>query len=241
VSYLEITVFELRLKVFLYKDIEWEECAYRISKVIDTVLVEDKQLQEFHEKNCFKNYVFGGLAPFEKDRVYKKDHIYHIQLRTVDRGLAEYFNKNLEHFYNDYMNILSVEIKVLSKKYIDRLYCLTPIILKDYGAQGEKQGYWRSLFSIDFFERRIFENLIKKYNAFTGNKLSEDFELFTSIDLKNGKPIPFEYKGIKLLGDKADLTVNSNESAQNLAYFALGVGLGECNARGAGFINYKSI
>ena len=70
-------------------------------------------------------------------------------------------------------------------------------------------------------------------------KIDEDFDLYTMIELKNKKPIAMEYKNIKLLGDKVQIQVADNKRAQDLWYFALGVGLGEMNARGCGFLNYR--
>ena len=52
-------------------------------------------------------------------------------------------------------------------------------------------------------------------------------------------PVKIPYKNIHLLGDKIDLEIANNEMAQKLAYFALGVGLGENNSRSCGFVNYK--
>ena len=70
-------------------------------------------------------------------------------------------------------------------------------------------------------------------------KIDEDFDLYTVIELKNKKPVAMEYKSIKLLGDKVQIQVADNKRAQDLWYFALGVGLGEMNARGCGFLNYR--
>ncbi|WP_051280855.1 CRISPR-associated endoribonuclease Cas6 [Anaerovorax odorimutans] len=238
---MDITVYELRVKVYLYQNIKYDDCMREIAKLIDTVLAKKNKLRDFHEQNCFKNYVFGGFSPFESDKLYKKDGIYKFQLRTVNDKLVNYFSKRLEHFRNEYMNVLTIQIKKLSKKYINKIYSLTPIILKDYDNDSGKSGYWKTNFSVDYFQRRIIENLIKKYNAFTGEKLNEDFQMLSNLEFKNQSPIPFPYKNIKLLGDKTDLIIESNDAAQQLSYFALGVGLGECNARGAGFVNFKSL
>ena len=49
----------------------------------------------------------------------------------------------------------------------------------------------------------------------------------------------FTLKNIKLLGDKVRLAVLDDEKSQEMAYLSLGVGLGEMNSRGAGFVNYR--
>lgn len=93
--------------------------------------------------------------------------------------------------------------------------------------------------SLDEYERLLKENLIKKYNEFTNQKINEDFELYTYIKFINRKPIANLYKEkIKLLGDKISIKIADNNMAQELAYFALGTGLGTTNARGFGYCNY---
>lgn len=89
------------------------------------------------------------------------------------------------------------------------------------------------------FENQLKVNLIKKWNRFTGEKLSEDFSLYTLLEFLNETPVPMEYKSIKLLGDKIRLQIADNETAQKLAYMALGTGLLSMNSRGAGYVNYR--
>lgn len=48
-----------------------------------------------------------------------------------------------------------------------------------------------------------------------------------------------KYKNISLLGDKISFKVSENDMAQEISNFALGVGVGEINSRGFGFVNYR--
>ena len=75
-------------------------------------------------------------------------------------------------------------------------------------------GYWKAEMSLPEYEERLIVNLMKKYQSFTGEKIEDDVHLYDSILFKN-------------------------KMAQKLAYFALGVGLGENNSRSCGFVNYK--
>ena len=93
--------------------------------------------------------------------------------------------------------------------------------------------------SLEEFERRLFDNAVKKYNQYTGKKIDEDFQLYTNITFLNRKPIANQYKGIQLLGDKVNLKIADNAQAQELAYFLLGTGLCELNSRGYGYCNYR--
>ena len=64
-------------------------------------------------------------------------------------------------------------------------------------------------------------------------------EDFDQLFIINKTPVPMKYKNIKLLGDKVRLAVLDDEKSQEMAYLSLGVGLGEMNSRGAGFVNYR--
>lgn len=226
-------VYELRVKVYILKDIPLREILAKEAEYIDSALAKNERWLEYHETNRFKNYCFGGLYPIEKEGVYKKDNIYTVTVRTVDSNLAQYFSKVLRNHYTDSMKGLTVENRVLPRKVIGEIYSLTPVIQKSDG------GYWKNQMSLEEFERRLFDNAVKKYNQYTGKKIDEDFQLYTNITFLNRKPIANQYKGIQLLGDKVNLKIADNAQAQELAYFLLGTGLCELNSRGYGYCNYR--
>lgn len=228
----KVRVFEIKIKVYLLKDIPLSEILTKEAEYMDSALAQSEKWLEYHEINRFKNYCFGGMYQIEKDGVYKKDNIYTITVRTVDAELAQYFSKTLRNHYTDFIKGLTVENRVLPKKVIGEIYSLTSVIQKT-------GGYWKNQMSLEEFERRLFENAVKKYNQYTGKKIDEDFQLYTNITFLNRKPIANEYKGIRLLGDKMNLKIADNAQAQELAYFLLGTGLCEMNTRGYGYCNYR--
>ena len=144
-------------------------------------------------------------------------------------------SKVLANHYTETLKGLIVEKRIISKRFIEEIYTLTPAIQKN------DIGYWKDNYSVEQYEQRLFINAVKKYNAFTNSKLDEDFDLYTSIQFLNKKPVKFRYKGITLLGDKFDLKIADNKKAQELAYFLIGTGICEMNSRGAGYCNYKYI
>lgn len=231
----KICVFEIRIKVFLLQDIPLNALQSHISDYLDSAFGLDEELTVFHEENRYKLYSHSMLWPIEKEGVYKKDHIYTITIRTVDEKLARYFSEHLHNHYTEYMKGLTVENRLIPRKMIGELYTLTPVIMKN----GD--GYWKNSMSLADFERRLFENAVKKFNQFTGEKMNEDFQLYTSITFLNRKPIANEYKGIRLLGDKLNLKVADNPEAQEMAYFLTGTGMCEMNGRGFGYCNYRWI
>ena len=156
-------------------------------------------------------------------------------IRTVKYELASYMSKVLANHYTETLKGLTVEKRIIPKRFIEEIYTLTPAIQKN------DTGYWKDNYSVEQYEQRLFINAVKKYNAFTNSKLNEDFDLYTSIQFLNKKPVKFRYKGITLLGDKFDLKIADNKKAQELAYFLIGTGICEMNSRGAGYCNYKYI
>lgn len=226
-------VYELKLKVYLLKSIDSKDALNQISRFVDEVLSENNSFLELHQKNCFKNYTFCSFYPLEKDSIYKRDTIYTVVLRTIDTNLALYFEKKLKNHFNDTIKGLNCEKKIIPKHMIEKIYSLTPVLLKD------DRGYWRKYLSVSEFEERVKINLIKKYNAFLDEKMDEDFQFYSMIRFLNRCPIKLPYKDIHLLGDKLELQVAENPQAQQLAYMCLGTGLLESNARGCGFVNYN--
>lgn len=226
-------IIQIRVKVLVKEDTPAHDMQSRVCGLIDYSFSKRDELLSMHNMNKYKFYCFDSLYPVESDRIYKKDKVYALTIRTLDLNLAEFFSNSLLDVETYYVKALSSEIKIIPQKPIEKIYSLTPAIIKN------DSGYWRDSMSIDDYERRLKENLIKKYNDITGEKMDEDFELFNKIELKNRKPISVRYKNIKLLGDKVNLYISDDKRAQQLAYMALGSGIMEMNSRGCGFVNYK--
>ena len=228
-----MNVLEIKLKVFLLKDIKFNEIQTKISSLIDKSLSKNEEFLELHNKNTFKNYCFDGMYPLAENGLYKSGNVYTITIRTIDKSIGEYFIKSLTNEYDENFKGLVSEVRILPKKHIDKIYSLTPVVIKT------EDGYWKGNLTIDDFERRITENLIKKYNNFTKKQMDEEVELYNSIEFKNNKPIAIKYKNISILGDKISLKIADDKLSQELAYMCLGTGLGEMNSRGLGFVNYR--
>lgn len=230
---MNIKVYELDIKIYLMKNINSAKSHEFISELIDKYLSQNEKYLKLHIKNDFKYYCFNNLYPIEKDFTFKEGNIYTFRIRTIDKDIAEYFAKTLFNGYTNTIKVLGVTTKVIPQKHLDNVTAITPIIMKF------ECGYWRGKEKISEVEKRIKNNLIKKYNRYYNENISDDFELFLTFNFKNKKPIPSNYKDIVLLGDKMEFKVSNTPIAQKLLYFALGTGLGELNARGFGFMNYS--
>lgn len=226
-------ILQLNVKCYLNNNIKEEDVLNQIRFCIDLTLGKNKEFLEFHNKNCFKNYSFNSFYPIEFNKVYKEDNIYTFQIRTADKNLAMYLSEELPKVFTDCIKILKVDIKIINKKHLSKIYSLTPAVMKN------DFGYWKGNMSLEDYEKRIKVNLIKKYNEFTGEKINENFQLFNSIEMKNNKPISVKYKGINLLGDKVSLNVADDEVSQCIAWFAVAVGILENNSAGFGYMNFR--
>lgn len=225
-------VYEIRLKVYLLKDISLLRMQEKCTAIIDKALFKNETMKVFHEEKKYKNYCVSGLYPIESDKVYKEGKIYSLLIRTVDQNLKNYLMSVLEDIKTDEMKGLTVAEFRIKKYPIKEVFTVTPAIIKN------EYGYWKGMMSLEDYERRLFENLCKKYKNFSGEEVNEDFDLYTNLQFKNSGPIVCQYKNIKLLGDKLILEPDMNEMAQELIYMALGTGLAEINARGYGFLAY---
>lgn len=227
-----LNVYEIRLRIYVLQDIKLSEAQGSFAELIDKSFLEDITLKELHETNVFKNYCFDLPYPIEKDKIYHKGKIYTVRLRTVNSKLAIHFSNVLVNEYTKDIKALSTEVREIAKKPLEKIYSITPAIMKS------DDGYWKGNKTLDEFEKRLFNNLVKKYKYITGLDIDENFQLYKKIEFINQKPIAVKNKGITLLGDKVSLTLEDSKEAQELAWVAIGCGLLENNARGNGFMNF---
>ncbi len=227
-------VYEYKVKIRLKQDLEYCQLSEKTSYFIDSVLTENSEFLAYHTSRQYKGYVHDLLYPVEETGIYERNKVYVMRIRLVEDRLAQYLLGNLSFHETKELQGVGGEIKIIPKRVIQRVYSITPAILKSPG-----QGYWKGHMSLEEFEKRLKENLIKKYKFFSKNDIEESFTLYDLIEFKNKVPVKILYKNITLLGDKIVLEIASNKQAQELAYLALGVGLLENNSRGFGFVNFK--
>lgn len=229
----DINVFEIRLKVYLTKNIKKRDSINEIANLIDSCLLEDKKYKDFHSTNRYKLYTHNSFHPLEKDGMYKAGKIYSIIIRSLDEELYKYLVQNLSDVRTELIKALELRSFSIKENHIERIYSITPVIIKT------EDGYWRNSLTLKDYEERIKINLVKKYKQLTDITIDESLPFINMISFNNKIPIGCSYKEIKLLGDKLDLIIANNQVAQDLARIAIGTGIGEMNSRGYGFINYR--
>lgn len=232
-------VFECNFKIYVLTNITKEDIQESLSKLIDKSFYEDKATEDFHNENKIKGYCFNSLYPLERDGVYKEDGIYNFQIRCVDEKLKEHFIKILTNEYTTFFKVLTSQYKTVFKKPIERMYSITPIIVKI--PDDERTEYWRSNHGEAEFFEYLRKSCIKKYEVLTGRTIDRNLKLFSYERIDNRKPITSDFKSKKLLGDKVTLEFNTDEESQNIAYMLIGTGLADMASRGYGYLNYQYI
>jgi CRISPR-associated endoribonuclease Cas6 len=108
---------ELCFGVRLFRDITYEDSYPSISKFISnafsTSIIEKKQ------------FVFNNFYPVESDKIYKKNKIYWITLRSIDPNIKDI----LLNVYSDDFEVVNHNIKKLHTQRINRLYTITPVVI----------------------------------------------------------------------------------------------------------------
>lgn len=227
-------IYRLNLKIYLLQNIHVLNIREEVARLIDDSFKNEQNA--FHLENKYKLYCFNSPFPLAENDIYKKGQVYNVQLTTCD----EYVRKTIETYFSSKGTpfIKALEVGFVERVKIDfitKLYAVTPVVIKT------EQGYWRnSLNELDYIER-LRCNLIKKYNQAFNTKIDENTEFVTHINFKNKVPVKSSYKDISLLGDKIEMEIAGDDVAQKLACMAIAAGLGEMNARGYGFVGYKTL
>ncbi|WP_027400511.1 CRISPR-associated endoribonuclease Cas6 [Anaerovorax odorimutans] len=225
---------ELVVTVILKKDIYFADSGYVIGKNINKLMLLDKDLRELHVKKQYKNYVFNSFYPLEKDKLYKKGKAYVFKIRGLDDEFMKKVHKYLKVLDSDDFDVISAAFEEIEQGNIRELYTLTPVIITIDDRP------WLQNNDLHLFIDRLESNLEKKYKSFFNESIDIKGKLIENIRFKNKVPMSFNYKNVKLLGNKISIDVKENIEAQKTAFLALAVGIGEKNsAVGAGFCNRK--
>lgn len=225
----DITVYQVRCLVTLKQDIELVDLAEKFSKILDERICL-KLGNEYHTSRDFKEYCFDSFYKIETDRIYKAGKSYIIRIRTIRDDLCKTFIM-MEDYENDLLKIVKTEFTTVPRTIIDKLYTLTPALLK------AEDGYWKFKHNYEFYKEALITNTVKKFKTFTKCDLSKEqlADFFEGIQFKNTKAIRIIYKNINLFGDKFEITIKKDELSQKIAYMLLGVGIMQNNSRGYGF------
>ncbi len=233
-----LACFELTCTAYLKRDLSFKESFEKISKYISFSMAGDEKLKELHKGHNFKYYVFGGLLPIQKDRVYKRGSTYKFSIRSIDEEFIDKLSNNLrENINNPNLQVLQTHKKSINQFFITELYSATPTIITT-----NDNLFWTMQKDGDILtlQRQLHDNLEKKYKEFYGEALEAKQNFIQLLEVKNQKPQNIEItkdgKKIRFFGNKFKIIPHEDEVSQKLAFLALGCGIGEKNSFGGGFL-----
>jgi len=229
-------IYELKITLKLNIDLSLKEYINFISKNINYIFYNSIILRAIHEKKGFKPYVVGSMYPIEtKLKKYQKDGVYTLTLRTIADAVVDEFEEASKKATNLDFDILNISAKELKLGYIDRVYTITPAVLT-ITNDDQKIRYWTIEDDLLLLQRRIKDNLEKKYIEFFKKSIKAPEDMTNFFSIENQKPIIFNYKGGKVFANKFKIGFNSDEISQKLARLSFGVGLLEKNSLGFGMV-----
>lgn len=230
---------ELFVKVYLLKDINKKNINETLSNFVNYVMNKDSKLATIHTRNGYKRYSLSSLSPTENDGIYKKDEIYEFTIRGVDSNIIDKFEMVLKKERNENFIVFDINKHLIDIKYIKELRSLTPAIITLKDEENNKLRCFNLLKdNIEIAQKKIFENLLKKYNFINKVNLKIEYnDIFENINTMHEIAIVSNYKGIKLLGYKYLLEFKNNDISQSFAEIALINGIAEKNTLSFGFTN----
>lgn len=229
------TVYEAHLKMYFFKNMSIIDCQEEVCRVIDLALCQNETFAALHRAKGYKPYTFNNPYPIEPGGVYKAGNLYTIIVRTFNEQLAHHLVANIGKIETPSIKGITGNVSFIKPRLIEKIYSITPVIVK-----VETQKYWQGEITFETYTNQIKNNLIKKYQTFTGEQVDE-VELFEQFSIVSSKPLARSYKSKHLLGDKLSIEIGTSEPAQKIGWYAVGLGIGEMNSRGFGYVNFKSM
>lgn len=226
---------EIKVKVYLLKDINKRDCGEKIGELINQSMLKNPVLQKLHLRNGYKFYCFDYLYPIEKDGIYKANNIYEFRIRGLV-NLNE-INMCINKMRNKNMVVLTTEKILLKNQMIKSVKNITPMV-STITENGKPRSFNVMYDDVEYIKRQVFNNLEKKFKTFHGIEFKTKYDdIFESISMLHKYPIIINYKNRKLFGYKFKIDFKQNEIAQQYANFSMLVGIGEKNSSiGCGYL-----
>lgn len=223
--------FELTITVLVKKDLHFQKAQEALGAYLNRSMLQDENLKQLHARKGSKLYVYSSLYPVEtRTKVYKAGAVYVFRVRSLMKKFTNWLEPCLRTQRDLLFQCIAIEKRTCGNRMIQELYSVTPFVVT-----VNNQPWLQETDDLDLLISRLEANADKKYQDAFEEKLVHS-RFIQRLEFVNQKPIAMSYKGIRLLGNKLRITVNSDDPSQKLAYTVLGAGLGEKGSTlGAGF------
>ncbi|MEA3490542.1 MAG: CRISPR-associated endoribonuclease Cas6 [Campylobacterota bacterium] len=230
--------FELTCTAYIKEDISFTQSFDILSRYISYSMAQDEELKKLHSTTGFKHYLFGGLLPIERDKIYLKGNTYKFVIRSLEKSFIDRLSTTLRaNIDNPHLLIVETHKKTINQFFISELYSATPVIVT-----VAKDRYWVKEDDLMLLHKQLQDNLEKKYQEFYNEPIKSIQNFIQLFELKNNRLQTIQTnkthsdgKPVKFYGNKFKIVPNEDEVSQKLAFVALACGLGEKNSFGGGF------
>ncbi|MGG7162386.1 CRISPR-associated endoribonuclease Cas6 [Clostridium ihumii] len=218
----------LRLSILLKRSITFKNIQLSIADILNSTMKNNDFLNELHTNTRMKLYSYNCLTPIENEGVYKIRNNYQFEVKSLDKLFLENLKKELIKNNNDLFIVRRADIleKDLTDLQIDSIYTITPYVLV---GENKHTKFIKTEDDKRLLRERIIKNTNKKYNIINNSKI-EAFDFMENIITLNKYPIAFDYKGGKIVGNKAKIFIKKDEMSQKMAKMLLFTGILEKNS-----------
>jgi CRISPR-associated endoribonuclease Cas6 len=236
------------------KDNEFNDNSFNaIYNLLLKPITNDSFLKDLHNNDKgIKLYSVSGLFPTEKNKYYKKDKNYTFLIRSFNKNIITKFEKELKCIKsNEHFRDIKAGFRALKNSRVNillELYTPTPVIVTLPNDKYPKDRYWTvkdTNGNAELFREMIENNLKRKYEAITGTQVPREHSFIQQFKIVSQNPqfltVMSSGKKLQFLGYKVSITPQTDEVSQNMAFVALGTGLGEKNSFCGGFCNAEVI
>ncbi len=215
---------------------------YKIQGFIYSLL-KDTEFANYHDVKGFKFFNFSNIFPVS-------NFVYGDQKTLIISSPSSAFIKIL-YYQLSKMDVFRLDkyfMEIKKLKLIKKTSCSnslitgTPVVLFKNNNENRYFSFNNSDgVDFNFFFKRLKNNAVKKYNAYTDDNFDLDSELFDSFEINREVSIRMNIRNNKfiIIGSLWKLEKNISNYEKKFYNFLFDVGLGEKNSLGFGFLNNR--
>jgi len=203
-------------------------------------LLKDTEFRNYHDVIGFKFFNYSNIFPISD---FKQDNLKTLIISSPSSAFIKilyYQLSNMDIFRLNkyYMEIIKVKL-IKKTSFSNSVITGTPIVLFENNHENKYYSFEKNP-DFNFFFNRLKNNSIKKYVAYTGDDIEENFNIFDVFEFNKEVSIRLSIRNNSfiIIGSLwKNLEKEINKDNRKFYNFLFDCGLGEKNSLGFGFIN----
>lgn len=203
-------------------------------------LLKDTEFKNYHDVIGFKFFNYSNIFPISD---FKQDNLKTLIISSPSSAFIKilyYQLSNMDIFRLNKYYMEIIKVKLIKKTFFSNSVITgTPIVLFEDNHVNKYYSFEKNL-DFNFFFNRLKNNSIKKYVAYTGDDIEENFNIFDVFEFNREVSIRLSIRdnSFIIIGSLwKNLGKEINKNNKKFYNFLFDCGLGEKNSLGFGFIN----